>query len=52
MFKLEVEHHEHFTEINIGGQLAAVVRHGTLEERRAVSNEKWYEIATVASPFD
>ena len=47
MFQFEVEHHKHFTAVYISGHLAAMVHRGSLEDRKAVPAEKWYELATV-----
>lgn len=52
MFKLEVEHHPHFTAVYVTGHLAAMIHRGTLEQRQAIPDEKWYELATVASTLD
>ncbi len=49
---MTIEHHPNFTAVYMYGQLAMMCLVGTKEQREAIPDEKWYQLATVASTFD
>lgn len=49
---LRIEHHENFTAVYLHGNIALMCYEGTIQQRRAVNDERWYTAATIAAPTD